>query len=196
MRQYRKWTKEEIETVLREYPYVRAEDLAKKLNRPCGSIYRIAKRFGIRKDPKALSRIKTEVSPSRKRTMEIAKQIMREISKEDLIYIAGLFDGEGSVTLYEKRDKYRIKNLRLEAQIANTHKETLEWIKDLFKLGSVYKGARVRKQTYHYFVGDWQAAVFLTAILPYLKIKKAVVQEKLRRWLEQYGLTDLQLGEV
>ena len=193
MRQIKKWSKEEIDLLIKEYPNTKTEELAQKLNRTYGSVSKMARRLGLKKTLEYLSRMKSEISPSRKRTMERAKQIEHEIQKEDLIYIAGLFDGEGSVTLCVKKDKHRIKNVFLEAQIANTNREVLEWIKNLFKLGSIYKGNKVRKQTYHYFVAQWRAFVFLKTILPFLKIKRKSVLDKLEKWLKVHEWMDYKI---
>jgi hypothetical protein len=181
----RRWTSEEVDLLKKEFPNVKTEDIVKKLNRTVGSVFGKAKNLGLKKTREYLSRTKSEVSPSRKRTMERAEEIKKETSIQDLCYLAGLFDGEGSVTLYPKNDKWRLRRLRLEAQIANTNREVLEWIRNLMKLGSVYKGSKANKQCYHYFVGDWQATVFLEAILPYLKVKKNDVVEKLQKWRNQ-----------
>jgi len=180
-----KWTKDEVELLRREYPNTRTDVLAMKLNRSYSATSQMARCLGLKKTQEYLSKMKSEVSPSRKYAIERAKQIREEISVVDLSYIAGLFDGEGSITICIKKDKHRVRNLLLEIQIANSNKEILDWVRELFKLGCVYKGNHARKQVYHYFLSQWRAVVFLQAILPYLRIKKDDVIKKMQRWLSQ-----------
>lgn len=185
-----KWTQEEIKLLIAEYPSTRTDELAKKLNRSYTSTAQMARRLGLRKTKEFLSKMRSEISPQRKRTMERYEQLKRELQSEVRAYLAGLFDGEGSVTVYEQTDKYRVRKHGLEASISNTHKETLEWIKNIIGFGSVYKTNKVRKQCYEYFISDWQAVAFLELIAPYLRIKK----EKALKCVETYKTQRMSTG--
>ena len=62
---------------------------------------------------------------------------MTEIEKA---YIAGLFDGEGSVDYkqrWEDKQKGRYKVWRISCEISMTHKYVLEWIHEILEFGTV-----------------------------------------------------------
>ena len=101
--------------------------------------------------------------------------------KEELAYIAGLFDGEGTVMISRLNCKNRqVKfQYQLRVSIANCNKEILEWVKSVFA-GKIYwnNQAKVRnsngkvKPCYRWAIYDNNAEVFLRAIFPYLKLKR------------------------
>ena len=70
------------------------------------------------------------------------------IGTDNLAYIAGLFDGEGSLHIKRKPEKkkkhkgkgYRITNaMRISMEIAMTDEYIIRWVHDLLKVGSVMK---------------------------------------------------------
>ena len=99
-----------------------------------------------------------------------------ELRPLDLAYIAGFFDGEGSVTIHEncKPSPRGISpNHTLQVSLGNTDPRVLEWIKSLFGGGISYR--RVEKAN-HRHVAQWtlraaSALPFLVAIRPYLRMK-------------------------
>ena len=73
------------------------------------------------------------------------------IPDTDLAYIAGLFDGEGSINFrrgVEKKKKhkgggYRISNsLRLSMEITMTDQSVLAWLHEVLKVGTLNKKPR------------------------------------------------------
>jgi hypothetical protein len=98
------------------------------------------------------------------------------LSTEDLAYIAGFFDGEGSVTIHENfRPSPRGKspNHTLQVSIGNTDPQVLNWIHGIFG-GSL----TFRKSTKlnHRDMTQWVArsngaAIFLKIIIPFLRMK-------------------------
>ena len=73
------------------------------------------------------------------------------ISSEDIAYIAGLFDGEGSIHFkrgIEKKKKhkgkgYRISNsLRLSMEITMTDRSVLLWVHEVLGVGTVVRKPR------------------------------------------------------
>lgn len=89
-------------------------------------------------------------------------------------YIAGFFDGEGSVSIATNHTKTSRKNYYLKVQIANTFKDLLDQIKDNYGgyIWEVKKKTSHHKQSYVWVVVSRQAERFLTDILPHLLIKK------------------------
>jgi hypothetical protein len=96
---------------------------------------------------------------------------MAEISKEDLIYIAGFFDGEGCVSILKRKDKHHTDfTYSLIASIAQKNPSPLEEIINLFGFGKLH----YLESTKNYsvlFAGKF-ADDFLCQIIPYLRIKK------------------------
>ena len=79
----------------------------------------------------------------------------------DLAYIAGLFDGEGCITIGQ--------NLR--ASVSNTKKPCLEFVQAIFG-GSLYEKNRLgRVALYDLYFSGYDAVRMLNAILPYLIVK-------------------------
>lgn len=101
------------------------------------------------------------------------------MNTDELAYIAGLMDGEGTILI---RDNYIKKNwgwqkhgLSLLVEIGLTDKELLPWLCNAYG-GSVYRCKDKRK---HYWkeMSRWhlsanQALHFLLDIFPYLRLKK------------------------
>lgn len=88
---------------------------------------------------------------------------------EDLAYLAGFADGEGSITIFQYRGRDQLR-----FDVYNTQREVLDWIADTFG-GCVHEVGRSRegwKQEYVWAPGPQLAATILEACLPYLKVKR------------------------
>ena len=88
-------------------------------------------------------------------------------------YIAGLFDGEGSVIL--ARHRKGTKYLALVVQIVNTNRDVLEEIKLTYG-GAIYAGRGTNKPIYAWKAYTDAAEKFLTAIEPYVHVKHRQVE--------------------
>lgn len=92
---------------------------------------------------------------------------------EDLAYAAGLFDGEGCISI----EKYRKTNppiYQLTTKLAMTSVATVQWFAEMFG-GPVYM--QVRKRANERTQAVWRvhshkAVRFLELVLPYLKTKR------------------------
>jgi len=96
----------------------------------------------------------------------------QNISVADLSYFAGLFDGEGSVML---RKLIRSNQAyALELSLTNTHLPTLQWIKELWGVGSIRlkKAPKSRRPAWEWRTSGNQALYVLKPTLRFLKIKK------------------------
>ena len=95
------------------------------------------------------------------------------ISVEEIAYAAGLFDGEGCVSIYKIGNRRLNCALYLRAQIVMTDPRPLQWMKQRFG-GSLTQ----RKRQKHYKVSfDWRlfsenALQFLELVRPFLIVKK------------------------
>lgn len=97
------------------------------------------------------------------------------LSNEDLAYIAGFFDGEGSVTIHENfRPSPRGKspNHTLQVSIGNTDSKVLAWVHSVFGGSLTVRAPRPRhKDVTQWILRSNGAANFLRAILPFLRMK-------------------------
>ena len=105
---------------------------------------------------------------------------MDEVTKA---YIAGLFDGEGSVSfVWRKATKNGKKYGRLLARISQNERSVLEWVREVVGLGSVHTRKQQKDnwaRTSDYVVAYEAARQFLAVIRPYLRVKGGAVDEKL-----------------
>lgn len=91
-------------------------------------------------------------------------------SREDLIYLAGFFDGEGSVYISKTK-----KSFKPTCSIGNTNKEVIFWIRETIGYGLVRerKKSGNRKVAWDFTLTNLRDNIrFLSLIYPYLKIKR------------------------
>lgn len=94
---------------------------------------------------------------------------------EKNIYFAGLFDGEGCISINKivgEKQGYKRPGFQLRLSITNTNKEVLEEVQKKFG-GKLYTRNRKNSRTYY----DWvvvskQCIEVLESLKPYLIIKK------------------------
>ena len=92
----------------------------------------------------------------------------------DIVYTAGLFDGEGNISIH-KATKKKYTEYYLAIAIVNTHLPTMEYLKERFG-GEYYPitlGKRGRKQCWRWELHYGKAAEFIEILYPFLVIKKA-----------------------
>jgi len=95
------------------------------------------------------------------------------LEQTEAAYIAGLIDGEGTITLSRR---HRSENRQLVISISNTERPLLEYV-----LNSVGAGKITGKKTYQphhtasytYAISNRQALALLNQTFPYLKTYKA-----------------------
>lgn len=95
---------------------------------------------------------------------------------DDIVYLAGIIDGEGSILIeiqtkrppIRKIDYYAIRLL-----VVNTNLELMNWLENKFK-GKVHKRKKVtkQKQCYVWNIFSLNAGEILKECLPYMIIKK------------------------
>jgi len=102
-----------------------------------------------------------------------------QTNREDIIYIAGLFDGEGHITI--SKNVYKNKKWNpayyLSIGITNTDKQILEWIKVIVGTGRVRLNSKAKtignsQNCYSWLATAKQAKFVLELLYPFLKIKK------------------------
>jgi hypothetical protein len=94
---------------------------------------------------------------------------------EELAYAAGLFDGEGSISLVRHRDN---RTHSPQVSIASTDYEVVNWFRERFGGSIVTKQPRMSNHSvsYDWRLTDRRALAFLEVIRPYL-----VIERKIRR---------------
>lgn len=119
------------------------------------------------------------------RSEYMAQKRLSEISWEPAStvasYLAGILDGEGSISIIGRRQKNcKIKYAYLSAQIINTDLNLLDFIKEHLPttMGTQYihngrtNRVRMNKECYRLIYTHYRAIVFLTPLIPYMVIKK------------------------
>jgi hypothetical protein len=91
-------------------------------------------------------------------------------------YLAGLFDGEGCVSLHLKKDRY----FQLLLCVVNTHLGVLEFCRDLYG-GAISARSRAGRsaswqQTYAWQICGDNAQIFAEQILPFTIIKTSQIE--------------------
>jgi hypothetical protein len=112
------------------------------------------------------------------------------MENDHIVYIAGFFDGEGSVTLTRPRaSKNGKRYLKLRVRIAQKSRSVLYWIRRTLGMGCVVvdRDRRSKKGCSHYCLADRQAERFLDLMLPYLRVKKAGAKRALREISDARG---------
>jgi len=89
------------------------------------------------------------------------------ITKTDLAYIAGLLDGEGTISISNQ--------FYMAVRIRNTDKEAMHWLKGIFPLARLYTimpRQPTHKTSYSLELSGDNASDLLKHLLPFLRIKK------------------------
>jgi hypothetical protein len=110
-------------------------------------------------------------------------RVMLPLSSTDAAYIAGIVDGEGTISLTRR---HRNENRQLEVSISNTDIALLQFVKERVGAGRV-----TNKRTYRinhtasatYSISNRQALCLLGQLYPYLRTYKA---ERARMVLTHY----------
>ena len=93
------------------------------------------------------------------------------MEETDIIYLAGIVDGEGCINIvkYHKDNRYRY---RLQLRVINTNKELIDWIKERWG-GYIYSKQKPKLRTvYEWYVSDEAAEHLLCDLLNYLIVKR------------------------
>ena len=128
------------------------------------------------------------------------------MDKEKIAYLAGFFDGEGSImivpTFWVSQKKGNRYAYRLHCSACNANPKPVFLLSDLFG-GKVYERPvgkngvnKVRFLiSYSWSITSWKALSFLKVVLPYLIVKKeqaelaVVFQERKRKEKDKEGLS-------
>lgn len=98
------------------------------------------------------------------------------LNKAQLGYIAGVIDGEGSISIIKASTKYNF-SYQLRLIVTNTDYRMLKWLKDTIGYGNVAERKRSKykpnwSNVYVYAITANKAKDLLKAVYPYLVIKR------------------------
>lgn len=105
------------------------------------------------------------------------KKHIRPLSDTERAYIAGILDGEGSISISRKTDPTMKSGhgYRLSIEIANTDENLMSWLQSVTGLGHVRKHARTcdrHKQAYRWNLWSLEAYQLLATIYQFLIVKR------------------------
>ena len=108
---------------------------------------------------------------------------LRMLSVADAAYIAGIVDGEGTITLSRL---HRNEQRRIVVSISNNERDLLEYVQQTVGAGRIsnkrtYRAAHA--PSFHYQISSRQALALLEQITPYLRTYKS---RRARLALAQY----------
>ena len=121
----------------------------------------------------------------------MTKKIVRE---SDIIYIAGLFDGEGSIQYkqYMRKKPHNKKpypNWSISMEIAMTDKEVIQWVAETLDCGTwgerkVQKG---RKRQWRWRCGVRDAFFVAKLLWPYAKVKLHKIEQIIDHYTPEFA---------
>ena len=126
--------------------------------------------------------------------MKNDKKVVRE---SDIIYIAGLFDGEGSIQYkqYMRKRKHNPKayptwSIRIE--IAMTDQSVLIWLNEILGVGTVNprKVKPGKKKQWRWRCSHRQAYFVAKLIWPYVHIKLPAIQKIIEHYSKEIIMND------
>ncbi len=100
--------------------------------------------------------------------------IRKKLTAAQAAYIAGLIDGEGTITLTRK---HRNENRQLAVTISNTERKLLDYVKNTVEAGKITRKRITQRQhtaSFTYAVYNRQAHALLEQIAPFLRSYKAL----------------------
>ena len=122
------------------------------------------------------------------------KNDKKVVLESDIIYIAGLFDGEGSVQYkqYMRKKPHNKKpypNWSIRMEIAMTDREVIQWVAETLDCGTwgerkVQKG---RKRQWRWRCGFRDAFFVARLLWPYAKVKLHKIEQIIDHYTPEFG---------
>jgi len=162
------WTEEEVEFLKKNYGILTNEELSEILGKTKIAINRKAHKLGLKKE------INVKIRKIEKCTL----------TNEDWAYIAGLFDGEGYISV-DRQNTIPAPKIG----ITNTDQGVIKWLASKLSYGTIskYKNRGNCKTKFTFYINKLEAQKdFLQNILPFLKIK----QERAKLALEMIKIKE------
>src|SRR3990167_5528882 len=101
------------------------------------------------------------------------------MNKEKLAYVAGVFDGEGCITIRLNRptatSKHKTPLYAIVTKVTMTHEPTVKYLYDLFRIGHfrlTKVATETEKTAWSWTCMSKDAGIFLELVYPFLLTKK------------------------
>jgi len=111
-------------------------------------------------------------------TLQISTDVIKMEDKEKFAYMAGLIDGEGTITFVKRGSKYPGKFI-IRVIVVGTSKELFDWISkefggttDITKVGERKAKIQSTQDMYYWYITTQKAVSLLRECYPFLVIKK------------------------
>jgi hypothetical protein len=164
------WTNNEIDLLEQKYENTPSREMGILLGRSWRSVSHKAEKLGLKRN---IQRNHPNIN------------FFNYLLPIQRAYIAGILDGEGSITLWKNPKKNNKPNVLI--RIINTDKNLLHYLLKVIKVGSVYKvktspnAFKSNLQVYQWAVnGTYTAKNFLNILMPYLIIKRSKAEKALK----------------
>lgn len=107
------------------------------------------------------------------------------MTKEELYWLAGFYEGEGCCGTYMQKDNRRSNYAykKIEVNITQKDRRILDWIQKKVGYGSICK--KSKDGCHGWSCASLQARTFIVAILPYMRTKHKRAQ--IHRVINKYG---------
>jgi hypothetical protein len=185
MRQLSQIVKDEI--VSRYNAGERLVPLARAFHIRAANVSALLKEAGIDVQTESLRRSCFIRSRPNKTSANKATGLGRKPTKEEWAYIAGIFDGEGSLSVQYHTDGQRMSGYY--ANIAQQGRTLHEWIQSALGDDHIHKGGMGKvKQMFHFrLCAQRKVLEFLNGVMPYLIVKKEFALEVVNFIKNRYG---------
>ena len=101
------------------------------------------------------------------------------MNANDLAYMAGLFDGEGSVSYYQRKEKRKGKKKAynfwiIRCEMSMTDEDVMKWFHETLNFGTLNERKKLRpgrKRIWRWRCKHRDALVFAKLVWPYTQVK-------------------------
>ena len=112
------------------------------------------------------------------------------MTETERAYIAGLFDGEGSVDYaqrWENKTKGRYKVWRISCEISMTHQSVLEWVHEVLEFGTVRpkKVPEGKKPQWRWRCTYRDAYAFAKLVWPHVQVKLHKIEQIIDHYMPE-----------
>ena len=109
------------------------------------------------------------------------------MNQNDIAYIAGLFDGEGSVSYYQRKEKRKDKKKAynfwmIRCELSMTDQYVVEWMHEVLGVGTVCKRLPIKswvgkKTQWRWRCGYRDALQFAKIVWPHIQVKLHKIEQ-------------------
>lgn len=184
-----RYSKEEKGFIKKNYKNMRVKDIAKKLGRSMS---------GISSYASIINAQKSYAEVIKEREMGI-----KNLSEWERGYLAGIIDGEGTITLGIQAE-YKLNKIYFKPKItiSNTNKKLMNWISPKMTIKTIFaqrnRKNRKWKDCYNIEMNGYKILPILKMLYPYLIIKKEnckilinwIERRKNKMWKDKYSELD------